>query len=60
MQDMHPLEPAEMIEHLKQGLGKDGQVFPSSNFPITVLLTKSVFSLMKVVCADRTYPRDTI
>lgn len=26
MQDIHPLEPAEMAEHLKQGLGKEGQV----------------------------------
>ncbi|KAG0545730.1 hypothetical protein BDA96_02G387400 [Sorghum bicolor] len=24
--DMHPLEPAEMVEHLKQGLGKEEQI----------------------------------
>jgi len=32
MQDMHPLEPAEMVEHLKQGLGKEEQVFTYITF----------------------------
>jgi hypothetical protein len=26
LQDKHPLGPAEMVEHLKKGLGKEGQV----------------------------------
>jgi hypothetical protein len=26
LQDKHPLGPAEMVEHLKKGLGKGGQV----------------------------------
>jgi hypothetical protein len=26
LQDQHPLGPAEMVEHLKKGLGKEGQV----------------------------------
>jgi len=32
MQGMHPLEPAEMVEHLKQGLGKEEQVFTYITF----------------------------
>lgn len=32
LQDMHPLEPAEMVKHLKKGLGKEGQVFTPSDF----------------------------
>jgi hypothetical protein len=27
MQDMHPLKPDEMVDHLKHGLGKEGHVF---------------------------------
>ncbi|RCV13919.1 hypothetical protein SETIT_2G385100v2 [Setaria italica] len=31
--DMHPLEPAEMAEHLKQGLGKEGQIVHMQEIP---------------------------
>ncbi|CAL5061725.1 unnamed protein product [Urochloa decumbens] len=31
--DMHPLEPAEMAEHLKQGLGKEGQIVHMQEMP---------------------------
>jgi hypothetical protein len=32
MQDMHPLKPDEMVDHLKQGLGKEGYVFTYITF----------------------------
>jgi hypothetical protein len=32
MQDMHPLKPDEMVDHLKQGLGKEGHVFTYITF----------------------------
>jgi len=31
--DTHPLEPAEMAEHLKQGLGKEGQIVHIQEIP---------------------------
>jgi hypothetical protein len=31
-QDMHPLKPDEMVDHLKQGLGKEGQIFTYITF----------------------------
>ncbi|CAD6223150.1 unnamed protein product [Miscanthus lutarioriparius] len=31
--DMHPLEPAEMVEHLKQGLGKEEQIVHIQEIP---------------------------
>ncbi|WVZ66650.1 hypothetical protein U9M48_015840 [Paspalum notatum var. saurae] len=31
--DMHPLEPAEMVQHLKQGLGKDEQIVHIQEIP---------------------------
>jgi hypothetical protein len=40
MQDMHPLEPAEMVEHLKQGLGKEDQVYTLYDFLNIVLQRK--------------------
>lgn len=32
LQDKHPLGPAEMVEHLKNGIGKEGQVFTLFEF----------------------------
>ena len=66
MQDTHPLEPAEMAEHLKQGLGKEGQVyalytflfFSNSavcNFLIMVLLRKTIVFFITEVCVCRLY-----
>ncbi|KAL6855867.1 hypothetical protein ACP4OV_018669 [Aristida adscensionis] len=31
--EMHPLEPGEMVEHLKQGLGKEGQIVHIEEIP---------------------------
>lgn len=31
--DMHPLEPAEMVKHLKKGLGKEGQIVHIEEIP---------------------------
>ncbi|XP_062187160.1 uncharacterized protein LOC133890681 isoform X4 [Phragmites australis] len=33
IQDMQPLEPAGMVEHLKQGLGKEGQMVHTEEVP---------------------------
>ena len=44
MQDTHPLEPAEMAEHLKQGLGKEGQVYALYNF-----LFSAVYNFLNMV-----------
>jgi len=43
MQDMHPLEPTEMVEHLKQGLGKQEQVFTYITFWIDTANKAIVF-----------------
>jgi hypothetical protein len=32
MQDMHHLKPDEMVDHLKQGLGKEGHIFTYITF----------------------------
>jgi hypothetical protein len=32
MQDMHPLKPDEMVDQLKQGLGKEGHIFTYITF----------------------------
>jgi hypothetical protein len=32
MQDMHPLKPDEMVDQLKQGLGKEGLIFTYITF----------------------------
>lgn len=60
MQDMQPLKPAEMVEHLKQGLGKEGQVFTYITFWNLYCKQSNSILILQFVCADRTYPRDII
>jgi hypothetical protein len=44
MQCMQPLEPSEMVEHLKQGLGKEGQVITLYDFlKIAIQISHSSF-----------------
>jgi hypothetical protein len=54
MQDMHPLEPAEMVEHLKQGLGKEEQVFTYITF-WNLYCKQSNSLLIVAICMCRLY-----
>jgi hypothetical protein len=60
MQCMQPLEPSEMVEHLKQGLGMEAQVIILCDFlKIAVQMNHSSF-IMRFVYADCTCRIDTI